>query len=78
MASRDLYKNSGVEFVFSGRKAILDRIALLSNSEYSNNQPDLPQPASAATQGGRFGIPFFSPKTAHVRRTQLKRRLIAS
>ncbi len=77
MASRNLYKNSGVEFVFSGRKAILDRIAILSNSEYPNNQPDLPQPASAATQGGRFWIPLFSPKTAHVRRTPLKRRLIA-
>ena len=32
MASRDLYKNSGVEFVFSGRKEILDRIALVFNS----------------------------------------------
>ncbi len=59
MASRDLYKNSGVEFVFSGRKAILDRIALQSSPEYLNKHPDCSQPTSAATQGGRFGTPFF-------------------
>jgi len=59
-------------------KAILDRIALLFNPEYPNNHPDRSQPASAATQGGRFWVPFFNPKTAQVRRTQLKRRLIES
>ncbi len=70
-------KRTVVELVFSGRKAILDKIALLFSPEYPNNHPDRSQPASAATQGERFWVPFFSPKTAHVRKTQLKRRLIA-
>ncbi len=51
-----------MELVFSGRKAILDRVAFLFNPEYPNNQPDLSQPASAATQGGRLGSPFLVPK----------------
>jgi len=46
--------------------------------EYPNNHLDRFQPTSAPTQGGVFWVPFSSPKTAQVRMTQLKRRLIAS
>jgi len=37
------------------------------------------QSTSTGNQSVHFSVnPFFSPKTAHLRRTQLKRRLIAS